>query len=265
MKKLFTTLLIAIAALCVPTGCYKSDIGSTISPLNTLPLSDLPNITNFLVQASTAFVADAQAVVHVFSSSLGDGNFTVNYNITGNNSLSGTATLTINRGSGTFTTGVLHSAGPSTVTVTSISNAAGSSTPPTGNNVSSMFDSTGIMGATYTSGTKDTTWQFNTYQVTTQLAGSLLTINAVMWTPNLTTISLTDFNYPITVGVHTFTSASGTYAASYGVAGSGIAIADLASHGTFTITSTAPLLVGSFTYTNQDSSTVVGTFSCPQP
>ncbi len=264
MKRILVTLLIGTAAICTPTGCVKSNIGSTISPLNTLPLSELPNVTNFLLKESTAFVAGAQALVHVFSTSLGNGTFNVNYNISGNNSLSGTATMIMNGGTGTFSTAIIPTAGPSTVTVTSISNAAGSSTP-SNNNTSTMFDSTGIMGATYTSGTKDTTWQFNTYQVTTQLAGSLMTVNAVMWTPNLTTISLTDFHYPVTVGVHTFSATSGTFGASYGVSGSGIAIADLASYGTFTITSISPLLAGSFKYTNQDSSTVVGTFSCPKP
>ncbi len=265
MKKLLATLLIAAAVSSIPTGCLKSDIGSTISPLNTLPLNELPNLSNFLIRESTAFVAGAQAVVQVFSTSMNNGTYTVNYNITGNNTISGSAPLVMYKGSGSFSTSIIPSPGPSTITITSITDSAGSSTP-SANNVSSMFDSTGVMGATYTSGTKDTTWQFNTNQVTAQLAGTLLTIHGVMWTPNLTTITLIDNNYTGTAGTISWTMpAAPAGGADYGVAGSGIAIADISAHGSYTITSTSPVLTGTFKYTNEDSSTVIGTFTAPKP
>jgi uncharacterized membrane protein YjjB (DUF3815 family) len=88
-----------------------------------------------------------------------------------------------------------------------------------------------------------------------------------MWTPWLTTITLYYDSYT-GVGNTSFNSNDATSfngSAAYGVAGNGLAIADLSEHGTITVTSASPLLTGTFTYKNQDSSVVNGSFSCPAP
>ncbi len=267
MKKTFVILLIGATTLFTPTGCTKP--GSI-----TNPLSAIPDITNFLVQASATFAANAPALIRIFSSSLGNGTFSINYTLGGGyNSGSGTATLTMSGGSGTFSTSTLTSGGPTTVTVNSIALPNGGSASPTANNVSSVFDSTGLMTATYTPLSGSAT-SFSATQVTASLGGTLLTINAVMWTPNLTTINLYEDYYSGATGVVSFNGndlvfpdVNSTFngSASYGVAGAGITISDLSAHGSVTINTVAPLITGSFTYKNQDSSVVVGTFSCPAP
>ena len=260
MKKVFLTLCVAAAALFVPTGCSKSNLGADANPLG-VAFKDIPDLSNFAVQATTAFVAGAQTLIHIFSTTLADGQYTVNFNLSGNNTFSGSATLTMNGGTGTFTTPVMGSAGPTTATVTSVVNSAGhSSTPPsTMNNVTSMFDSSGYMGANYTLA-NGTVTQFVTNQVTATVTGTLLSIHGVMWEPILTTITITDFNYSGAPGVVNVNGTAGSL--SYGEAGNGIAISEIASSGSYTITTTTPLLTGRFSVTNPDNSKVVGTFSC---
>ena len=143
MKKVLYTVFLAGAALFTTTGCDKNDnIGGIGNVLGTA-LKDIPNLKSFIVQATSAFVAGAEGLIHVFSNTLADGTYTVNYNLTGNNTFSGTSTLTMVSGVGTFSTPKLASGGPTTATVTNVTNQAGNSAAPTANNVSSMFDSSG--------------------------------------------------------------------------------------------------------------------------
>ena len=266
MKKLLLLLSIgAIVMFTAPTGCIKSTSSNNA-------LGSIPDLSNFLVDASNAFKAGAAAYVKILSTSLGNGTFNVNFTLTGANTGSGTATLTMNGGSGTFSTPVITNAGPTTVTITSISNSSSSATP-TSHNTSSMFDSTGLMNATYTPSGSSAQTLYAT-DVTASLAGTLLTIHGVIWTPNLTTITVYNDIYAGATGTTYFNSSDLTPgdlystfngSAAYGVSGSSGVISDLSSHGWVTINTVTPLITGSFSYTNQDSSVVAGTFSCPHP
>ena len=264
MKKILITLCIAAGTLFLPTGCDKtSNLAADANGLG-VALKDIPNLTNFAVQATTAFVAGAAGLINIFSSTLADGTYTVNYNLTGKNTFTGTSTLIMSGGTGTFSTPVLTSGGPTTATVTSVTSSNGnSSTPPaTQNNVSTMFDSSGYMTANYTLSTGAVT-QFATNQVTATLTGTLLSIQGVMWTPILTTINIVDFSYSGAAGVVTVNGTAGSL--SYGESGNGIAVSEIATSGSYTITTTTPLLTGNFKVTNHDNSTVIGSFSCPAP
>ena len=271
MKKLLLLLSIgAIVMFTAPTGCVKP------SGSNNL-LSGIPDLSNFLVQASTAFKTGAAAYIKILSTSLGDGTFNVNFTLTGGNTGSGTGTLTMSGGSGTFSISgsSITSDGPTTVTVTSISNSSGGNATPTGHNTSSMFDSTGLMNATYTpSGGSAQTFSATDVTASWLGAGSILTIHGVVWAPNLTTITVYNDIYAGATGTTYFNSSDLTPgdlystfngSAAYGVSGSSGVISDLSSHGWVTINTVTPLITGSFSYTNQDSSVVAGTFSCPHP
>src|ERR1700750_1101957 len=122
MKKILAILSLGIIAIfSFPTGCVKPSTSSGVS-------SDVPNISDFTVAASTVFQAGAKAYIKILSSSLGNGTFNVSFDLTGANPLSGgTGTLTMSGGVGTFATPLLANPGPTFVTITSISNSAGGS------------------------------------------------------------------------------------------------------------------------------------------
>ena len=269
MKKSLLLCLLALSVTCTTnTGCIKSPDGGGTN-------ISLPDLSSFSVAAST-FVQGASAIISIASSSLGSGTFTVNYSLSGaNNLVNQVATLIMNGGNGTFSTPALNNVNAgTTITINSISNSAGGSANPTGNNVQTFSDSSGLMTATMT-GTGGGPTTFRGTHVTASLAGSLLSIDGVVWTPWLTTITLYIDNYTNTIGTTQFnsndlspTSITSTFngSASYGVAGNGLAISDLSQHGKITITSTAPLITGTFSYTNSDSSVInSGSFSCPAP
>ena len=263
MKKILIALcFLPLTALLLP-GCDKtSNLDGATSALGAA-LKDIPNLSNFAVQATTAFVAGSKGVINIASTTLADGTYTVNYSLTGSNTFSGTAQLVMSGGAGSFLTPLLTSGGPTTATVNSVTSSTGAtSTPPsTQNNLSNLFDSSGYMGANYTLA-NGTVTQFTTTDVTATLTGSLLTIQGVMWTPILTTINIADHSYSGATGVVTIGS---TGSLSYGEAGSGVTISEVASSGSYTIATTSPLLTGTFSVTNSDHSTVTGTFSCANP
>ena len=264
MKKLFTLTFLVL--MIANAGCVKPGGGGTN------PVLAIPDIANFELKAASTFVAGAASTISILSSSLGDGTFNVNFNITGADNLSNqTATLTMSGGSGTFNTPALSTAGQNSITINSISNSAGGSANVTSNNTYSFSDSTGLMTATASIGTSS----FRAMHVTASLAGSLLTIDGVMWTPKLTTITvhLDYFNH--TMGTTYFNmndltpgDIASTFngGASFGIAGGGTAVSDLSAHGSVTITSLTPLIKGTFSFTNTDSSTISGgNFMCTAP
>ena len=269
MKK---SILLCVAAL---SFAITTNTGCTPGGGSTTPIS-LPNLSNFSVAASS-FVKGAAAIISIASSSLGSGTFTVNYSLSGaNNLVNQVATLIMDAGNGTFSTPVLNGVSSTmgtTITINSIQNSAGGSANPTGNNVQTFSDSSGLMTATMT-GVSGGPTTFRGIHVDASLAGSLLSIDGVMWTPWLTTVTLYVDNYMHATGPVQFnandlstTSITSTFngSASYGVAGNGLAISDLSQHGIVTINTVSPLITGTFTYTNQDSSVISGSFSCPAP
>ena len=268
MKK---SLILCLASLLLAfstanMGCIKGT-GTNIS---------LPDLSNFSIQSIGTFVKGASTLVSLASSTLGNGTFSVNFSLTGANTLlNQIASLTVNGNTATFSTPVLNGSGATTITINSISNSAGSTTVSS-NNSMVFYDSTGLMTAT-TAGIGGGPTSFRATHVTASLAGTLLSIDGVMWTPWLTTCTLyLDYYSGATGAVYfnvldnsafprdTWSTYNGSTA--YGVAGNGIAISDLSQHGVVTITSTAPLITGTFSFTNTDSSTVSsGSFSCPAP
>ncbi len=261
MKRSLLLCLLALTfTYTTNTGCIKSPGGGGVT---------LPDLSSFSVAASS-FAVGAASTIEIASSSLGSGTFTVNYSLSGaNNLVNQAATIIMNAGAGTFQTPALTGVSTTegtTITINSIQNSAGGSANPSGNNVQTFSDSTGLMTATITGASGGPT-SFRGIQVSALLAGENLQIDGVIFTPVLTAIDLNVHNYMhanSTTAINI--SDPGTNAgAFYNVSGNGIAIADIAQTGTISITGTSPLLTGTFSYTNQDGSVVSGSFSCPAP
>ncbi len=268
MKKHFKFIIaLLVVVFSATSGCVKTPGGNSVT--------DLLNVANFLLKASVAFVKGAAATIGVGAPSLADGTYTVHFNLTGANVASGlSATLAMSGGNGSFQTPAMVSDGPTSVQVTSITSASGSAAAITSGNTSSLFDSTGTMNATYTPATGSAI-SFHATDVTASISGGALYISGVQWPqPNLVNINLTDYLYTGAIGTVAFNSndlsSSGPTStfngsAAYGLSGSSGVISDLSAHGSITITTLTPVVSGSFTYTNQDSSVVTGTFSCVHP
>ena len=265
-KQLKFIIALLVVVFSGTSGCVKSPSGNSVS--------DLLNVSNFLVQASATFVQGAATTIGVTAPSLADGTYTVHFNLTGYNVISNlSATLAISGGAGSFKTPIIPNDGPTSVQVTSITSSSGTAAAITSGNTSSLFDSSGTMNATYTPTTGSAT-SFHATDVTAVLAGTNLQIVGIVWQPDLKTITLRDLVFTSTPATVAFSSSdltpgSPTYDgngnAVYQVSGSSGLINDASDHGSITITATSPLLTGSFTYTNMDGSVVAGTFSCPHP
>jgi trimeric autotransporter adhesin len=105
----------------LPTGCIAT---------KTLTVNASPNISNFTSPTATTVCLNSMSVVTVYSTSLGAGTFTVTYDLSGANIATGnSATLTMGTSNGTFTTSNLAFSGSTTVTITSITNSLGCTTP----------------------------------------------------------------------------------------------------------------------------------------
>jgi len=273
MKKLISFTVIGLCiAFTANTGCTTSGSGGG----NVLSL--LPNIANFALQTIASFVPGNGAGVTFSAPSLGAGTFTVNFNLTSSttpadNLSNQSATFTMSAGAttGTFTTPAIPQGGNVSITINSISNSSGSSNV-TSNNTKTFSDSTGLMTGTYTPA-GGSAQQLRATHVIATITLNQLVINGTIWTPNLTGITLTDYIFAGTTGTVSFNAndlssdANSTFngTAAYNVAGSSGGIADLSQHGTITLTTLSPLITGTFTYTNTDSSVVAGSFSCPHP
>ena len=247
------SLAVLMLAVALPIGCVKTPDGSN---------SGMPDISNFAIEAASTWTAGAASLISISSSTLGAGTFIVHFNLTGANNLSGlTTTLDMSGGTGTFQTPVLTISGETNVIITSISNSSGASSNLTSNNSYTFADSTGIMTATVNG-----VASFRSTHVTALLpggAGATLAISGVKWNP-LTTINLYIANFPNTPMTMTFTSFS-DFAGSTHYSAPAPVNSQFGAHGHVTVTTVSPLLTGSFTFTNEDSSVVIGNFSCPHP
>ncbi|MFD0778567.1 YDG domain-containing protein [Flavobacterium myungsuense] len=97
-----------------------------------------PNVSNFSTTSATAACVGSPSTVSVSSSSLGNGSFTVTYDLSAPNAATGlTATLTMSGGTGTFVTGnIANSGGSTTVTIQKITVSGCESTLSSGNTTS---------------------------------------------------------------------------------------------------------------------------------
>src|SRR6185369_3430953 len=144
-------------ASVTPTGfTYQPTAGYSGPDGFTIQISDGINISTTTVRVNvgldlSSFTAAAAAnfqgtgsVVTVYSSTLGNGVFTVNYSLSGAN-IAGpnTATLTMNGGSGTFTTSPLANIGSTTITINSVS-AGCSTTLSSGNTTVAVTNGPGL-------------------------------------------------------------------------------------------------------------------------
>lgn len=98
-------------------------------------VDDSPNTASFSTSATSPICASGTSTIGINAASLGTGTFTVTYNLSAPNAATGlTASVALSSGVGSFTTGALSSTGTTTITLTSIQNAAGcSATLTTGN------------------------------------------------------------------------------------------------------------------------------------
>jgi hypothetical protein len=256
MRRVIIFCALALLWITVETGCTKNDSGSG---------NALPDVSNFSISTATSVSAGAAAAVSVSAPSLGTGVFTIHFNLSAPNAATDqTATLTMSGATGIFQTPVLASVGSTTLTATSITNSVGNTASITGNNTivittTAPHDSTGLMNATINS------LPFRATDVTATLSGSSLTISGTVWTPGLSQIVLYNNRYSHNTGTIYFNTADTTTSrgsAHYSATGG---VAQVAAYGSITITNTSPLLTGSFSFTNPDSSRVNGTFSTPAP
>ncbi len=98
-------------------------------------VDDSPNTTSFSTSATSPICASGTSTIGINAATLGTGTFTVTYNLSAPNAATGlTASVALSSGVGSFTTAALSATGTTTITLTSIQNAAGcSATLTTGN------------------------------------------------------------------------------------------------------------------------------------
>ncbi len=113
------------------SSCESPRMPVVASVLNTVTLTS----SNFNLVNATSVCAGSGSLVTVATSALLDGTYTVNYNVTGANTTSGTASMTMTSGSGTFTIAALSTAGVNTITVTGVVMNGCTITPSSGNTV----------------------------------------------------------------------------------------------------------------------------------
>jgi len=235
MKKLTTLSIIAMfaAGTAINSGCKPST--------SLVPDVDLPDISDFTIEAIAAFTEGASALISIASTTLDPGTYTIYYDLTGANPMTGlSAVLTIVGSHGSFSTPSLAAAGDMSVKIKSISNSAGGSSTISGG------------GATYTA-----------KHVRAYKTGAQLNISATIWTP-LTAHNLYINNYynmPLVANFNKHTLPT-TADVIFQPPGTGI----FGEYGTITVTSSSPIVNGTFSYTGDDSSKItLGTFSVKAP
>ncbi|GAA4467369.1 hypothetical protein GCM10023093_23170 [Nemorincola caseinilytica] len=118
----------------------------------SITVSAVPNVSNFSTSASSPCLGFASTVT-VNSSTLGNGTFTVTYDLTGANATTGsTATLTMSGGTGTFTTSTLGVAGATNLTITNVTNAATCSSAPGSGNTAAFSVNSNTSSVSVTGG-----------------------------------------------------------------------------------------------------------------
>ena len=253
MKRIFTVLAITLSITFVcTTGCVKDPTGVTDV------VKEIPDLANFVVTAERTFISGAATAIQIASSSMADGDYTVNFSLTGSNTYSGSANMNFTGGHGTFNTPVLANGGNTNIVINSIANSSGGSATPSANNTSSFFDSTGTMN-----GTIQLADPFYATDVYWSQTNTLMTVEGVMWDP-LRTVDVTLYNFSVANLPYTlvFHSLADGGAISY----SDPSASDLrtAAHGKIVITSigTGNIMNGTYEATMGDSSTISGTFAC---
>lgn len=109
--------------------------GCRVAYTTSVTVNPQPNVTSFATLTNLP-CQNTAATVTVNSSSLGNGTFTVVYDLSGSNVSTGnTATLVMSGGTGSFSSVVMANAGVTGITITSITNALGCTrTVTSGNN-----------------------------------------------------------------------------------------------------------------------------------
>ncbi len=113
------------------TGC---GVGRTVT------VQAAPNLSNFTSPTATTVCVGSGSVVTVNSTSLGAGSYTAQFTLSGANTGSSTAVLTMGASNGTFTipSGSLPNSGSTTVTITGIQNALTCVTSPASSNTATF-------------------------------------------------------------------------------------------------------------------------------
>ena len=243
MKKVFVLWLVLLFF------AYDANTGCTLSGGDIV----LPNISSLKIQSISTFVAGNPVTVILYSSSLNPGTYVLHYRLDGANVFTGdTAVVNMYNDSGSFSTPVLANPGNTTLTLTEITTSSGGNAWVSDS--ATFSDSIGLM----TANTNTSAGAFRAIHVTATLTGTLLSIRGICWKP-LDTVSLNIDNYTNAAGTFTINTAGD---AIYSIPKK----RDSAAYGVITVLQTSPLLKGTFSFTNKDSSKVsAGTFSCAAP
>ncbi len=143
----------------VPTNATGTGLANyTISYVNgTLTVNALPNISNFSIGSVTNPAPGGTSTVTINSTSLANGTYTVTYNLSGDNTATGsTASVTIASGTGTFATSALATAGYTTIAITNINTAANCNSTISSGNTATILILT--EESTTITNTATTTW-----------------------------------------------------------------------------------------------------------
>lgn len=117
-------------------GCASVQVNASVT------IVPGPDVSNFATSVTTPICAGGTSMVTVTSSTLGDGTYTVTYNLSAPNAATGlTATLTMSSGTGTFSLPSLTSTGSTTVTITNVHLGSGCSSVPSGNTATIVVNS----------------------------------------------------------------------------------------------------------------------------
>ncbi|MCW3124322.1 MAG: hypothetical protein JWQ38_3814, partial [Flavipsychrobacter sp.] len=118
------------AALVAATGTYSVAVnngtgsGCTVTYTTAATVKVSPDVSVFIIPFATTPCQGAISTVTVNSTSLPAGSYQVTYDLSGSNIATGlVASITMSGTSGTFTTSALANAGPTTLTITSITNS----------------------------------------------------------------------------------------------------------------------------------------------
>ncbi len=249
MKKIFW---IGIPGLMIVfslnTGCKKS---------NHTPEKQ-PSVRDFAIQSVLPFTYNTPATIVILAPHLAKGKYTVRFDLVGGYTwANNTATLIMNGPTGTFQTPAINTNENVAIIINSITDTAGDSAIITNNNVKNFNDSTGLMtckinGVTY-----------HATNVLATLTGTTLVVAAAVTEP-AGFLQIANYNYSNNIGTIVFSPddpnfiGAGSY---FDLNGS-----KDPHDGTITITSTSPILAGTFSFNTADGTHFTsGIFSCSAP
>jgi fibronectin-binding autotransporter adhesin len=149
-----------------PAAAYSGSIitsnasGCTsVAAVFTVSVNAHPDASQVILSTTIACSGDSP-IISVVSASLGDGAFTVQYDLSGANSSTGnTATLSMLSGNGTFVVAAPSNTGSTLLTITSISNSSNCSSSTTGDTVTIVVRRAGTwLGPVSTDWFTDANW-----------------------------------------------------------------------------------------------------------